>query len=333
VNGVKVKPHAFDSWAYPPAFPPKSASFPILPDGIGMVSVEIVAGLILDRNPALDNYGVYIFCNNRLIAKELKSREVGYYVGSEAGVPHPDASLCRAIVRLNGPAKLMPWNSSKTGIDFSHAAFVRVRPTLIQLVSHFSSLSRRLKDDWESKVFQHTDGEVEEIPPTDAASGKKLILPPLPRVQKAHQEQLKSKNKRQIEEKPWTLGLVEAIAAVDIITKQRLETKNRIALILLDSNFEIALKEFIVHRPDLFDFRIYDDAKIAEIFLSRHKVISTVISKMPVDASLLEKARHYYGLRNKLIHERATVGIIDRDIENYRKVIEQILHNLFALDF
>lgn len=34
----------------------------------------------------------------------------------------------------------------------------------------------------------------------------------------------------------------------DLIGRQKFETKNRTALILLDSNFEIALKEFIVNR-------------------------------------------------------------------------------------
>ena len=333
VNGVEVEAHAFDVWAYPPEFPPRSALFQISPDGVGKIGVEISAGLILDRDAVEENYGVYIYCNNRLIVKELKTREVGYYVGSEAGVPHPDASLCRAVLRLNGPSKLMPWNSSKTGINYSHTAFVQVRPTLIQLVSHFSSLSRRLKDDWNSKVFQHTEGEIQRIPSADVVSGKKLVLPPLPRVQKPHIEQLKAKNKQQIEEKPWTLGLVEAVAAVDIIGRSRLTTGNRIAMILLDSNFEIALKEFIVHRTDLFSPLIYTDAKIAEIFKSRHKVISTVIEKVPLQATLLERARHYYDVRNKLIHERATITVPQADIDNYRRVIEEILTQLFGLQF
>ena len=333
VNGIAVTPRSFDVWAFPPEFPPRSALFQISPDGVGKIGVEISAGLILDRDPTADNYGAYIYCNNRLIVKELKTREVGYYVGSEAGVPHTDASLCRAIVRFNGPAKLMPWNSSKTGINFGHAAFAQIRPTLIQLISHFSSLSRRLRDDWDTKVLQHTTGEVQRIPASDAAPGRKLVLPPLPRVQKSHYEQLKSKNKRQIEDKPWTLGLVEAVAAVDIIGRQRLTTGNRIAMILLDSNFEIALKEFIVHRTDLFDPRLYDDAKISEIFKSRHKVIETVILKMPLQVGLLQRARHYYDVRNKLIHERATVGIPQEDVDNYRRVIEEILTQLFGLQF
>ena len=91
----------------------------------------MTAGLIRDRIPESGNYGVYFYCNRRLIVKELKARDVGYFVTSEAGVPHLDASLCRVIVRLDGPAKLMPWNSSKTGINFGHAAFHQIRPTLI----------------------------------------------------------------------------------------------------------------------------------------------------------------------------------------------------------
>jgi len=333
VNGVEARPRSFDVWAYPPEYPPRIAQFKISPDGVGKVNVEITAGLVLDRDPITDNYGVYIYCNNRLVVKELRTREAGYFIGSEAGVPHPDASLCRTIVRFNGPAKLMPWNSSKTGINYVHAAFVQVRPTLIQLVSHFSSLSRRMKDNWEEKVFQHTEGDIQQIPADDILARKKLVLPPLPRVQKPHFEQLKAKNKRQIEEKPWTLGLVEAVAAVDIIARSRLATGNRIAMILLDSNFEIALKEYIVHKTDLFDPKIFNDAKICEIFKSRHKVIQTVCEKVPLQANLLERARHYYDVRNKLIHERATVGITSEDIENYRRVIQEVLTNLFGLEF
>lgn len=333
VNNTPVSPRNFDIWAFPPGFAPRSAVFDIDLGSSGKISVAITAGLIRDRIPELNNYGVYFYCNHRLIMKELKTREVGYFVTSEAGVPHPDASLCRVIVRLQGPAQPMPWNSSKSGINFSHIVFQQVRPTLIRLVSHFSSLSRRLKDDWDGKVFRHKTGTIEEIDPAEVVSGKRLILPQLPRVNKARAEQLKSRNKVQLRNKPWTLGLVEAMAAVDIIARQRLETKNRIALILLDSNFEIALKEFIVHRKDLFPPKQFDDAAIQKLFGRRHQVIDAVSQKVNIPKSLLDKARHYYDLRNKLIHERATVGITDSDVDNYRSAIERVLTILFDLKF
>jgi hypothetical protein len=58
-----------------------------------------------------------------------------------------------------------------------------------------------------------------------------------------------------------------------------------------------------------------------------------VIDRVPIEAQLLERARHYYLLRNKLIHERATIGITQADVDNYRSVIEQILNHLFGLIF
>lgn len=333
VNGKGAVPLSFESWAYPSGFAPKVSSLNIDLGSGQKLTATITAGLIHDRVPEADNYGVYFYCNHRLIVKELRTREVGYFVTSEAGVPHPDASLCRAIVKLQGPARLMPWNSSKNGINFNHLAYAKLRPTLIPLVSHFSSLSRRLKDDWERKVFSRASGKVEDIDPIDPKNNKKLVLPPLPRVNKAVTEQLKSKNKKTLEIAPWTLGIVEAMGAVNIIGRQKLETRNRIALLLLDSNFEIALKEFVVHRTDLFPPSTFTDQHIQRLFQRRPDVIAAVTAKVTIPADLLAKARHYYGLRNKLVHERATVDVVDSDVNNYQRTIERILKILFGLRF
>lgn len=333
VNRTSVQPRDFDKWSYPRGFAPRNAILNIDLGDAGTIAADITAGLIWDRDPEEENYGVYIYCNHRLIAKALKTRDVGYFVTSEAGVPHPDASLCRAVVRLQGPAKLMPWNSSKSGINVGHPAFQQLRPTLIRLVSHFSSLSRRLKNDWERKVFRYKTGSIEQIDPDVIAAGGRINLPPLPRVNKPHAERLKSRNKKEIKDQPWTLGLLEAIAAVDIITRHGLETGNRVALILLDGDFEIALKEYIVHRTDLFPSKEFPDGRIRDLFQNRQRVIDTVVRKTHIPSKLLSRASHYYGLRNKLVHERATLDITDRDVENYRQTIEEILAILFGLKF
>jgi hypothetical protein len=200
-------------------------------------------------------------------------------------------------------------------------------------MSHFSSLSRRLKDDWEDNVFRYRDGAVENVEPIGGEGRSHLVLPPLPRVRRAAVADLKSSNAQRIKEMPWTLGLIEAIGAVDIIKRQKLQTKNRIALILLDSNFEIALKEFIVHRPDLFPKKDYGDERIRALFSRRDLVVAEVSIRIQIPQNLLDIASHYYLTRNKLIHERATAGASDADIEAYRSAIEQILQILFKLDF
>jgi hypothetical protein len=287
VNGKAVVARSFESWAFPPDFTPRSAIFDAEVAPHKNIAVAITGGLIRDRDPEQENYGVYFYCNHRLIVKELKTREVGYFVTAEAGVPHPDASLCRVIVQLQGAARLMPWNSSKSGINFGHPAFQYVRPTLIQLTSHFSSLSRRLKDDWDGKVFRFKSGKIDTIEPQDVTVKNPLVLPPLPRVNKPQVEKLKSRNKTQIQNQPWTLGLVEAMSAVEVITRQRFETKNRISLILLDSNFEIALKEFIVHREDLFPRSQFGKVAIQQLFDHRPAVISAVSKKVTIPGPLL----------------------------------------------
>ena len=174
---------------------------------------------------------------------------------------------------------------------------------------------------------------IEQVPPVGSDGRSHLVLPPLPRVRRATTVDLKSDNAQQIKEMPWTLGLVEAIGAVDVINRQNLQTKNRIALILLDSNFEIALKEFIVHRTDLFPAREYGDARIRDLFSKRNLVVAEVSKKVSIPQHLLDIASHYYAHRNKLIHERATAGLTDADIEAYRSTIQQILAILFKLKF
>jgi len=333
INGKEMKPHSFDMWAYPPGFEPKFAAFEIPMGRDGVIKAEIHGGLILDRDPVLENYGGYFYCNRRLIVKELRNREIGYFVTTEAGVPHPDGSLARVIINLHGPAKLMPWNSSKTGINYGHPIFKAISNAVIQLTSHFSSLSRRLKGDWESEVFRYKKGRVDNLVVPQPELKNPLKLPSLPKVQKKYAEKLISMNQRKVGNQPWTLGLVESIALVDVVNRQKLQTRNRVALILLDSTFEIALKEYIVHRTDLFKSNIFTDTKIQELFSKRHEVIKTVKPHVSVSQTMWDKAQHYYLMRNKLIHERATLSVTDNDVDNYRKLVTQILTKLFDLKF
>jgi hypothetical protein len=331
VNGLSIEPLNFETWAFPPEYGPRRSRFDVDMGRNAKLSVELTGGLVRDRDPEKENYGVYFYCNHRLIVKEQRTHDVGYVTG-EAGVPHSDASLCRVIVRIQGPAELMPWTSSKSDINHGNLVFQEIRPRLIPFVAYFSSLSRRLRDAWKAEVFRHDVGEVQEVPATDIA-GKHPILPALPRANRARAERYKADNKVQIENKPWTLGLVESLAMVDITERQRLETKNRISLILLDSTFEIALKEFIVHREDLFPAKEFNDAEIQRLFSRRHLVTNAVLQKRPALKPLIDTANHYYMMRNKLIHERATVTVVDSDIKNYRKTIERLLHSLFDLNF
>ncbi len=44
------------------------------------IQAKITAGLVRDRDAAEGNYGVCFYLNGRPVAKELKTRDVGYFV-------------------------------------------------------------------------------------------------------------------------------------------------------------------------------------------------------------------------------------------------------------
>jgi len=228
---------------------------------------------------------------------------------------------------LHGPARLMPWNSNKTAIDFNKPLFREVREVIVPVLRDFSSLSRRLKGKWEEKVFRHKEGEIEHSQLEDVKNVKKSVLPPLPRVRKKPIEKLKDKNSQIVRDKPWVLGLLEALAAQELISRQNFATKNRIALILLDSNFEIALKEYVVHTEGLNR----GGRSLEELFKQRDAVLSVVQQKVSFPAATLQRIRHYYFMRNKLIHERATVEVTKSDIANFREAVAESLELLFGI--
>lgn len=336
VNDEEISPKFFDNWAYPTGNPPRRSLWNVEIDGQGEVSFDITGGLIRDRNAELENYGVYFYCNGRLISRDLKTRDVGYNISTEAGVPHPDASLCRVIIEIDGPAKLMPWNSSKTEINFNNAIVPLFRPTLKSLIHHYSSLSRRLKKEWSSKVFNKTKGKIEERKSEPGDPLIDMYLPDLPRVRKSHEEHILDQNKEYFLDKPYTRGIVEGILASDIIKKKKnIQTRSRIALILIDSSFEISRKEYIVHNTRKFPKSQYNDSYLNTLFKDRTAVIELLKKNMKFSArelSAIETIDYFYKLRCKLIHERASAEISWDDIDNFRDKTSLILEKLFGVD-
>lgn len=331
INGSQILVENFDNWAFPPNYRPKSSSFLVTPvdSSDEEVKVKITAGLILDRDPKEGNYGVYFYCNDRLVLAHEKSAEVGYFKG-KAGTPHPDASLCRVIVELHGNPELMPWTSNKAGINWNHPTFLSIREKIVEMATYYTTVSRRTKSDRENEVFRFERGEIESFDISAPDIRKKIVQLPTPRGRrKPYCDRLGEQNQSITRSKPWTLGLVESMGLLEVVIGKRYETKNRVGLIILDSNLEIGLKEFLVNHPTEY----YSDAKIADMFKQRHKVVDEV-QRLGVSPDLpWGKVRHYNGLRNKLIHERATVEITDSQLLDYRDVVESILSALFNLNF
>lgn len=70
LNGTRVKAISFESWAYPPDYEPRDYSGKISTHDGTTVKVKARAGLASESSPG-GEYGVYFYCNDRLVASNL----------------------------------------------------------------------------------------------------------------------------------------------------------------------------------------------------------------------------------------------------------------------
>lgn len=328
VNEVGIVGKEFDKdWAFPPQYGPKChmANLEVEND---VVRVGITGGVVGEKVSKGGESGVYFYCNDRLIAKSLKDYEVGYSSGKAGQANHPGGALGRVIIKLNGQAQYMPWNSSKSAINYQHKIFQSIRKSLIEVLSYYVGLSKRTQGDWPGQIFKYKKGKVKYIEITQLDRVNDLYNIPLPRTRMRYEEKLVDKNRELGKRKPWVVGLYEAIAAVELITKKNFKQKNRLALILLDSNLEIALKEYLVHEVNI------GMNKFKNIKENRSLVIEEVKKhQKEITEDEWQKIRYFYVLRNNLIHERATSPVDDDDLSECRALVQKVLNRLFALEF
>lgn len=331
VDSDSILPKLFDDWAYPQNYEPRNYKGNINLTSGRKVLVEVIAGLTKESSPASGEYGVYFYCNDRLIARALKTIDVGFIKGI-AGQPHPSLSISRILVSLKGSSVDMPWNSSKSDINTNHIVFKELQNWLLEVVKNYTSLSRRLAGDWPESVFKYQTGKIIDIDVTDFNSTSKSYLMELPSVNVKYIDEVKTKNSTISKAKPWTKGIYESIIAVDYISKQRIETKNRIALLILDSSLEISFKEYLVNDTS----KHYTDKELLDLFKARHLVVNEIkkyISLKEITDEDWKKIKYYYDLRCKLVHERATVDITDTQLKDLRQVVEKVMKKLFKLKF
>lgn len=330
LNTTKIDPVGFEKWSYPPTYEPKQFNSSIDFGSSGKVEVEIIGGLTKSKEPSGGEYGTYFYCNNRLISRAYKGPEVGYRQ-AKIGQPHPSISLARAIVKLNGPTQLMPWNSSKSEINTKHPTFKQLEDQITRVLMHYATLSKRwsISGGWDDNVFQYKSGNVSsEV--VENISAEKLYLPPIPRASgRKYAAVIKANNSKIAEEKPWTVGLYETIIAVDEIFQLKLEQKNRIAMLTLDSMLEIAFKEYLVNDSGT----AYSASRLEGIMKDRSQVHTEVKRTLTLTHSQWQKIEYYYKLRCELVHKRATVTITDTDLNNFRKIVELVLKKMFGLNF
>jgi hypothetical protein len=331
LNGTVITPTFYETWSFPPGFEPKLFTGTLDFGAKGKVSVEILGGLMQAGDPAGGEYGAYFYCNNRLIAKAYKGMEIGYRQ-IKIGAPHPSVSIARAIVKLTGPAQLMPWNSSKSNVNDKHATFIQLQEHIEQVLVHYSHLSKTYSSGggWESNVFKYGTGTIKHENLTNIGKEVKLYLPPIPRIaHKKYPDLIKSQNKTIAREKPWVKGHYEAIIAVNELPKLKLEQNNRLSLLILDSSLEIAFKDFLINESG----ETYSEGRFAAIMKDRSVVHSEIKKFVKLTPKTWQRVEYFYKMRGELVHKRISVSISNEDLSIFKETVEKILHKMFKLSF
>lgn len=125
------------------------------------VNVKVISG-VGDRD--LKAGGWNIFCNNRLIEGANKSQTTGW--GTQGlRAYHPDMAFFRGIVEFNSDnGELLPWNTTKNGIDTDNPIYKSV---LVEMIKQTKIIAKFLTD--RAKEKEAFDREtIEEKPINDS---------------------------------------------------------------------------------------------------------------------------------------------------------------------
>ncbi|WP_201859366.1 ATP-binding protein [Microvirga soli] len=326
LDGVSVQPRVFDDWSYPPDYGPRRYTGLIRTAENRDVEVEVVAGLSSASSPIAGEYGVYFYCNDRLVAPAVKSFEVGFTTG-QAGKPHPKVSLTKVIVHLRGDAASMPWNSAKSDISTKHNVFMALHNWLVTVVSDYARISRIWEGSWPEKIFAHAKGEIEHIPIEDFLTARKSHLPDPPKSRPRLSERMAARNARLAKKSPWVTGLFEGVVAAETIAKQPLAHANWFALNLLDLTLTSALRSYLVNTA-----KSAVSEKGLKKLLTRAPQVSSELKKaVPLSEDIWIEIENLARRRDDLTYARTDPTIPDNELKEADRLIRQILSTLHKI--
>lgn len=325
LNGEPVAPRFFDKWSYPPNYEPHHyyGSF-TSPKG-RQVSIDVLAGLSNESSPTLGEYGVYMYCNDRLVAPAMKSYEVGFARG-QAGPPHPKISLTKVIVSLKGDAEEMPWNSSKSDISTKHHTFLAIQDWLVRVVSDYAAVFRAWQGKWPTEVYPYKQGKIIDRPITDFKNAKKSFLPDPPKSRPRLPERVAAKNADVAKSSPWTIGLFEGVVAAKEIAKQLFTQANWISFNLLDLTLTSAFKEYLVRE------KITEASKLRELLVPTDRGMSLLKDIVDLSDDLWHRVELFRKRREDLFFGRATPTISSKELTDATELLREVLADLFQIE-
>jgi hypothetical protein len=133
-----------------------------VPNSDRHLHAEITAGVMIQ--PGEDyTYGIDFVGNRRLILHNNLDGRMGF-VKEKLGFPHPTINRFKAVVRIDGDSRDIPWNSAKSDINTNHPVYISIVDLVVQVSRQYVSFLRR-NYEVTSKLFRDEaeETDIQEI--------------------------------------------------------------------------------------------------------------------------------------------------------------------------
>lgn len=288
------------------------------------IGVDITVGLMGTFHEKGD-YGFYIYCNDRLAVRDGKDSQLGFN-DSELSYPHARFARFRCEVRIKGKRDLMPWNSTKSGLNYDHEVMQAILPGLKKLASPYLKFSGKLASPRNLNVIERP---ISEIPVTFIKNHVEYFetLPPI-------KARLKSKNTRKKAKSrvlPWKKSLTDMLLISDkIFHKKEPEHRNRVVVLLFDSAVEVGMRAYL---RLVINTKESTTESSEQDFNKLVKSVKAASKNQNLDKDTWSNIEQMHRIRNKLYHEFAEMTVEDSSILSYKAAVLDLFKKLLDIDY
>lgn len=124
---------------------------------------------------------------------------------------------------------------------------------------------------------------------------------------------------------PWVFGLIDGLAASNLVRSSLIEHKERIAFIILDSTLEQVFKKYITNVKKINN--IQDTIK----WEKREFLIKLVKGKTDFAKETWDDVDFFYNIRTGLYHEESEKTVSPSSIGRFQELVEYFINELFGV--
>lgn len=122
---------------------------------------------------------------------------------------------------------------------------------------------------------------------------------------------------------PWVFGLIDGLAASNLVRASLIEHKERIAFIILDSTLEQVFKKYITNVRKINN--IQDTTK----WEKREFLIKLVKGKTDFAKETWDDVDFFYNIRTGLYHEESEKTVSPSSVGRFQELVEYFINELF----